>query len=245
MKNLALSGVCIVVIVCVGVLQGRMSERWSKFPELTIYSAKLENVPVNFGDWKGEEADGPSELENKQAGNVGIITRNYRNTLTGAVVKISLACGRLNAVFDHRPDICYPTGNFDMDFQPREIQIQPADDGAKAEFKMTDFRPQKATIQSGPQRVYWSWSAPGGDWRTPSERLGFAGERAMYKLYVIRDITQFSRNQLNEETQEKDPCYQFIREFVPELRKVLTADAKLESARQKSESSAQSTGNAG
>lgn len=232
MKTLVLAGACIAGIVVVGVLQGRMSERWSKFPELTIYSAKLEDVPVNFGDWKGEEADGPTALENKQAGNEGIITRNYRNTLNGTSVKISLACGRLNSVFDHRPDICYTTGNFEMDFEPRKIGV-PLADGGTAEFKMTDFRPQKAGQNASAQRVYWSWSVPGEDWRTPSERLGFAGERALYKLYVIRDISNMTKVQLNEEAEAQDPCYQFIRDFVPELSKVLTADSKLEDARKK------------
>ena len=63
----------------------------------------------------------------------------------------------------------------------------------------------------------WSWSA-GGGWKSPDNpRLTFARSRALYKLYLIREMSA------PDERIEGDPSLEFVQAFFPELERALFA----------------------
>ena len=74
----------------------------------------------------------------------------------------------------------------------------------------------KKTGETTNLRLYWGWNAR-GEWEAaPAPRWQYRGEPFLYKLYVSRDISQ----QPNLAPQA-DASADFLRRFVPEMRKTL------------------------
>ena len=191
--------------------QGKWSERWGEFPELEIFAEQLKEVPLDFGEWKGKDAEASDEKILKIAGAAGELVRTYTNP-AGEQVRVSIICARLRDVFYHTPDRCYPAAGFEMQGEPvREVfDIN----GTEAQFFTTSFFKSEPT-GSHAERGYWSWSAD-GTWLAPSnEKLTFAGKRALYKLYVFGNVPT------SKERTDHDYCGDFIRAFVPVLQTAL------------------------
>jgi hypothetical protein len=87
--------------------------------------------------------------------------------------------------------------------------------GQEAQFFTTTFLKSEPT-GSHAERGYWSWMAD-GVWKAPTnEKLAFAGERALYKLYVFGTIPVVNRGRTDH-----DFCGDFIRAFIPALETAL------------------------
>jgi hypothetical protein len=83
-----------------------------------------------------------------------------------------------------------------------------------AEFWTARFRKDEAGAPLF-RRVFWAWSAD-GDWRAPDQpRLAFARHDALYKLYVVQEVSRTDGQAPEEE------CDDFIRELLQDLAKVL------------------------
>jgi hypothetical protein len=116
-------------------------------------------------------------------------------------------------VFYHTPDRCYPAAGFEMQSEPqREVFEVP---GGDAQFFTAAFLKSEPTGTQA-ERGYWSWTAD-GKWVAPSNaKLSFAGERALYKMYVFGTIPSSGK-----ERTDQDFCADFIRAFVPALNTAL------------------------
>jgi hypothetical protein len=205
-------GVAVAIMLVSGYVQGKWSERWGTFPELEIYAKQLEEIPKDVGEWEGQDAAKSDEKILKIAGAEGEMTRVYRNA-AGQEVRVSIICGRLQDVFYHTPDRCYPAAGFEMqgDPQPEVFEI----DNTTAEFLTTTFLKSEPTGTHA-ERGYWSWSAD-GKWIAPkSPKLEFAGQKALYKLYVFATIAPGSKIRASDE-----PSANFIRAFMPALERAL------------------------
>jgi hypothetical protein len=67
-------------------------------------------------------------------------------------------------------------------------------------------------------RIYWAWSRTPG-WEAPdSARVEYAGERALYKVYLIHDIAR------SGDSATEDPSVKFARIFLPEVTQRLYED---------------------
>jgi hypothetical protein len=208
-------GVAVVLIVVSAYVQGKWSERWGYFPELAEFAQRVGDVPMVIGQWKGEAIPEPTEAIKKVAGAVGSLSRTYRNS-AGDQVSIFIVCGRLQDVFYHTPDRCYPAAGFDMaDEIVRERIETPA---GIAEFYTTNFTKSEPTHTQN-LRLYWSWSA-NGPWSAPSTpKWSFAGQRALYKVYVVTPFTK------KEDNTDKNPATDFIRVLMPELQQAFFPNA--------------------
>ena len=188
--------------------QGKWSERWGSFPELAIFAEQLEEIPMNIGEWQGEDNQKSDERILQLSGAAGELVRTYRNA-AGEQVQVMLMCARFRDVFYHTPDRCYPAAGFEMQSQPQRDVI----DGAH--FFTTTFLKSEPTGTHA-ERGYWSWSAD-GEWLAPTnEKLTFAGERALYKLYVFGAIPASE-----DARAEHDYLSDFIRAFMPALETAL------------------------
>jgi hypothetical protein len=203
----------VVILVVTAFVQGSWSERWGTFPELQLYAKQLERVPMDFGDWKGEDAEKSDSNILKVAGAEGELVRVYQN-VSGQSVRVSLICARLRDVFYHTPDRCYPAAGFEMmgDPQPEVFEIG---NNETAEFFTTTFLKSEPTGTHS-ERGFWSWSGD-GKWIAPKNpKLKFAGQKALYKMYVFAAVPPGVKKIAAD-----DYCVDFIRAFVPVLNAAL------------------------
>jgi hypothetical protein len=201
------------LVVGGGVAHGLVTDRWSA-PEKEDTSW-LERVPMTLEEWDGTQAaQDRNELPQASSGNT--ILRRYVHRASGAAVTLFLTAGRAGPIVAaHQPDSCYPGAGFTLasPLTKRTVAI-----GQRShEFRVATF---SKTERASPLhvRVYWSFGGS-GDWRAPdSPRLAFAGQRRLYKLYVIRQLAKAA------EPLDDDPAIPFLRALAPELEKALFTD---------------------
>ncbi len=193
----------LALIVFGGLVQGQWTGRWSTSRELEEAVAALDRIPLDFGDWQGRSL----ELDPQQVaqGEIdGYISRSYANRRSGAVVQILLVCGRPGPISLHTPDVCYRGAGFAPDADPADRQVEA---GPRAATMKTARFSKANSVTPQSLRISWAWNGAGA-WEAPGQprvRYGFA--RALYKLYVVRDVTSG-----DDESDEA-----FLREFLPVL----------------------------
>jgi hypothetical protein len=207
----------LVILVVSCFVQGSWSERWGNFPELQIYARRLGQIPLEFGEWKGEAAEATDEKILKIAGAEGEFVCVYQNA-SGQSVRVSIICARLRDVFHHTPDRCYPAAGFEMTSEPKPEVFEIGN--TTAEFFTTTFLKSEPTGTHS-ERGFWSWSAD-GKWIAPKNpKLKFAGEKALYKLYVFAAVPPGIKKAASRD----DYCANFIRAFIPVLEQSLRPSA--------------------
>lgn len=224
----------VVLIVITAIVQGTWTERWGQFPELALYAEQMKKVPMQIGDWVGE--DTPETDTNKRvlelAGAVGSLSRVYRNE-RNEQVSIFVVCGRLDDVFFHTPDRCYPAAGFETN---GEVTKQSIEIGSEvAQFKTAMFL--KADPGGNQNlRIYWSFNGS-GPWVAPDEhRWSFAGQRALYKIYVVAPASG------RDVSMDQNPAVDFIHVLMPELNKAF--EPALAEGRKASDVTGKSAGDA-
>ncbi len=206
-------GVIVLGVSC--YVQGMWSERWGTFPELKIYSDQLAQIPLDFGEWQGKNEEGSDAKILKIAGAEGELVRTYRNA-AGEEVRVSIICARLQDVFYHTPERCYPAAGFEMEGEPQQETFEIGN--TQAQFFTTSFMKSEPT-GTHKERGFWSWSAD-GTWVAPKNyKLQFAGQKALYKLYIFGalPVSKQQKSSTDEEYTRK-----FIRAFVPVLEDALS-----------------------
>jgi hypothetical protein len=204
------------IIIAAAILQGIWTERWGAFPELELYADQLKNVPMKIGDWTGEDLPPEDKRIMEIAGAVGSLSRIYHNE-HNEQVSIFIVCGRLDDVFFHSPDRCYPAAGFETS---SEVSNQSIEAGSEvAEFKTATFL--KADPGGNQNlRIYWSFNGS-GPWVVPEAyRWAFAGQRALYKIYVVTPANG------REQSEEQNPAVDFIRAAIPELNRAFAPALK-------------------
>ncbi len=205
-------GLAVAIILFAGVIQGWISERWGSFPELKLFSDQLAQVPTEIGEWKGEDGEKSNEKIRKISGAEGELIRTYRNA-NGEEVRISIICARLQDIFMHSPDRCYPAAGFEMQAPPEPVVVEIGN--GTAEFITTIFLKSEPTGTHS-ERGYWTWSG-NGEWVAPkTPKVAFAGQQhALFKLYVFTNDTG------KQKPGERDYCKEFIKVFIPALNLAL------------------------
>lgn len=183
--------------------QGMWSERWGEFPELQIFAQQVNAVPMTIGEWEGQDTGESGDRVKAISGSQAEFNRVYRNA-AGEEVRVMLMCARFRDIFYHSPDRCYPAAGFEMLNPPQQDVI------GDAQFFTTTFRKSDAATGTHDERGYWAWTSD-GRWLAPTnERLEFAGERALYKLYIFGTVPTSGKGR-----SDSDFCSAFIREFIP------------------------------
>lgn len=163
------------ILVASGIVQGRLTGRWSTSTDLSSAVARLDELPREVGTWKGEDAD-VDRATLQRAGIAGGVVRRYQDVRTGSTVMVMLVCGRPGPVSVHTPDVCYEGAGYELAAPPSALI--PGFLGA------TMVRPD--AVIADRLQVYWSWNAE-GRWAAPGNpRLAYGGRPYLFKLYVIR-----------------------------------------------------------
>lgn len=211
-RRLAVSVAAVALLVSSGLIHGYWIGRWSDSEALDAAVERLKRIPDTIGDWHGE----PLELDWRQlelAEIDGYISRRYKDRQGGRDVTILLVCGRPGPISVHTPDICYRGLGYVPAESPSHSVFKRGHDGPAAEFLAATFERNRTTTPQS-LRILWSWNAE-GKWEAPNlRRLRFASRPALYKLYVIREASQFG----GTDDAEVGP---FLRLFLPALGEAL------------------------
>lgn len=213
----------VLAIVGLTIPQIVMSDRFAGANFSAEQQAKLlDNVPMEFGDWVGENMAIDKETR-RTAGAIGAVSRNYRNSRTGEDVKLWLIVGHARVISAHTPDICFRSSGFTMRAPENSKHPFAFEGQSPAQFWTNTFVKEDAT---GRQlvRVFWSWYNPSGEsqdgrvhWEAPTNsRWHFGNTRAVYKMYFTSNMRD------PKETTEQSPCVNFAREFLPIVDEALT-----------------------
>lgn len=194
-----------VAIIACGTVHGLWTNRWQLSDEPARSAAKLQQVSMSLGDWEGEP--GGTKLARDMA---GALFHRYRHRQTGQVVTVFVVCDRPGPVSIHTPDVCYEAAGYEVT-KPTRFTA-PQDGGA---FWTARFHKKRADA-GGDLRIFWSWNAGQGWQAADDARLSFARFPALYKLYLIYEVT-------GEENLPDSPPVRLMQQLLPELQRALGA----------------------
>jgi hypothetical protein len=170
----------------------------------------MAEVASVLGDWEGEPLETTPQLTD---GIAGYLYRRYVNRQSGRSITVALFCGRSGPMSVHTPDVCYAGGGYTVGASVKH-SLNTGSSPAPADFRTAPFFKTSSADRSQ-LRIFWSWNAT-GSWTVPDNpRFAFASRPFLYKLYVIREMTDSS------EPLEGDPCLEFMGQFLPELQRCL------------------------
>lgn len=201
-----------IVLVGTGVVHGLWTDRWSEPADLSAAAQRLEQLPTTIGAWRGADV----EMEkNANTGLTALIARRYVNATTGKSVTVLLGCGRPGPVCTHTPDVCYAGSGFEVE-KPQRFRLTSKSDDAPPEFWTARMVRERQTGKMH-LRIFWSWHGSEGWKVADNPRLSFAGEQVLYKMYLIREMTQ------PDEPIDGDACVEFMRELLPAIRQTVVS----------------------
>ena len=201
-----------VLVLLDGALGGYWGGRWTTNEQLATAAAKLERLPLTCGDWQGERQEIDAKVL-ERAGFSGYALRQYKNQ-RGDIVTVLLACGRAGPLSVHTPEVCYGGQGYAVSgsakqWTPAEEENAPA----AAFWKAVFARPNPTSPEQ--LQVLWSWNKNGVWMASDHPRWTFAGTPVLYKLYVTQTFVP------HKEGAEGEACQEFLREFLPEIDKLL------------------------
>jgi len=200
-----------VLVTASGVLHGLHTDRWKPSGGVAEAAQRLPLVPARVGEWRCEDQTLDAEAA-ARAGIKGHIYRTYRNERTGATVTLLIVCGRPGPISVHTPDICYEGAGYEPMGSPALRQFQFAD-GRTQPFWSLRFR--KPGVTAGQLEVLWAWNG-GAGWIAPDNpRIATARYRALYKLYISREIPPATRPEKGA-----DPASEFLAVFLPQVERI-------------------------
>jgi hypothetical protein len=205
-RILVIASACVVLIAS-GMVHGLWTDRWSDQSDLAAAAQKLELLPMTIGAWHGSTV----EMEkDPHSGLAGMIARRYVHETSGKTVTLFLACGRAGPVCTHTPEVCYAGNGYEVE-KPQRFQLPSATAQAPPEFWTARFIKERASGKIH-LRIFWSWQASEAWKIAENPRLSFAGEKVLYKMYLIRELLQ------PDEPLEGDPCVEFMQAVLPIMR---------------------------
>jgi hypothetical protein len=195
------------LIVC-GIVHGLWTDRWAPAVDAAAVAARFDSLPLAVGDWQGEEL--PVSAREIQ-GLSGYLARRYVNSQTGDAVTLALMCGPPRVVSVHTPDACYAASGYEVATPGKATPPGPS---PHVEFWTTEMVRTRAAEQTR-LRIFYAWNAA-GDWvASDNPRVAFAGTRALFKLYLLRELPS-ANGALAD-----DPCFDLFERLQPELQQCL------------------------
>jgi hypothetical protein len=210
-------GVAFVFILTTGVVHGLWTNRWNPSPALEQAAARLDRLPLDIGDWRGQDEDlnaihvAIGEIKSYKL-------RRYIHKESKEIVSLLIVCGPPGPISVHTPEICYQGLGFRVQSTEDHFAVPATENSPGGDFKTAVMQKETATgIEH--LRVMWTWST-GVEWTAPEHpRWKFGRERALYKVYVSRHM-----GQSNEKFNASDPGVMFAQELLGVLDKHLRGE---------------------
>jgi hypothetical protein len=213
MQRVLIVASAFAVLVASGAVHGVWTDRWSDQGDLAAAAQGLNQLPMTIGVWHGSNVEMATD---PNTGLAGMIARRYANAANGKAVTLFLACGRSRAVCTHTPEVCYAGSGFEVE-RPTRFVLPSSTAQAPPEFWTARFVRERASGKTH-LRIFWSWH-DGQSWKVADNpRLSFAGQKVLYKLYLIREITQ------PEEPTDGEACVEFMQDLLPVFQRSVLLD---------------------
>ena len=204
---------CLLLVastVAVGVVHGRLTQRWGVRPDMIGAARQLEKVPEVAGDWKMVSNDklDPKAAEMLQC--TGQLNRIYQNDKTGDRISVFVILGPMGPTAAHTPDICYSSRDYDI---TRERQVWKIDLPDNSSHDFWDLRLAANNLDKSPLRTVYAWTNS-LTWEAPSSpRFKYGGSPYLYKVQVAGPPPKDE-----EDGKNYDACRDFLMNFLPQLR---------------------------
>ena len=114
-----------VITVVIAWFSGVLSGRWETlFHGLNEARTALKALPLQIGDWRAEQE---GELDESSINMLRIrdsyIFRSYRNTVTQAIVHITLMVGPAGKITVHTPEVCFGGKDYEKESLRTSVPI--------------------------------------------------------------------------------------------------------------------------
>jgi hypothetical protein len=200
----------VVLVIVAGLVHGFWTDRWTVSHAPAEAAARLAKLPLTVGEWEAQPLKGEAKSTEAIAGE---LNRRYVHRKNGSEVTVVIFAGLPGPVSIHTPDVCYGAAGFKVE-SPARYRLAAEDGSPGGSFWTADLHKARVT-QELHQRIFWAWTAR-GTWQAADDpRLAFAGERVLFKMYLVRPMHSPS------EPIEGDACLQLLRELLPQLAKNL------------------------
>ncbi len=177
------------LIIGMGVVHGRLTDRWGVPQNVVQTAERLQAVPIQIEEWSSTELP-ISDKQLLAAGAEGYLSRAYQfggdAPEDGAMTQVMIVCGRPGPIALHEPTVCFV--NAGMQQRQTEELTSVTSGSGEHEFMVSDF--QEAGLAGTTWRTYWSWSTNSRKWEVPPDpRRAYAGEDYLYKIYFLVPVT--------------------------------------------------------
>jgi hypothetical protein len=217
MRQHILTSLAAVLILLGGAVHGYMTHRWARPVEIRRAVAFLPRLPLRIGEWDGSDVQpNPDQLRQLDKAECDAwLMRRYVNQRTGEAVSLLAVCGRPGPIATHDPRACYGASGINQ-VGSIDRQAFPAAGGAEEAAFWSGIFHQTGSVSPMSLSIAWSFRAR-DRWEAPDDpRVASAGYRALYKIYVIREIA------LNDGRAVQDPVSrQFIQALLPALERTV------------------------
>lgn len=201
----------LAVLVVSGVVHGLWAERWGPSTLLQEAAARVDQVPLEIGDWQAQ-VDDADPAAFTQAGAQSYWARSYVNPRLHTTLHVILMCGRAGRMAVHTPEVCYRGAGFEIEAKPEVWTVQSPASAELGTLWTAQF--SKGIGRGADLCLYWGWNA-GGPWQAAANpRWQFGGEPFLYKLYLSHAASGDFATQTARD---------FMGLFLPELRTALLA----------------------
>ena len=195
-----------------GVVSGRLDNRWGQTTDLVGAGQRLQELPEQFGPWVRQASQPVNSDIMEMLQCAGGLHHIYRSRDTGDVVSMALFVGPPGPMSVHTPEVCYSLAGHVQKENASRFKIRESG-SAEEYFWSVTFKSND--LQGGLLRVAYGWNS-GHGWTAPDQpRFAFGGEAKLYKLQVASSVAT------QAELSERDPCLEFLRDFVPVANKRL------------------------
>jgi hypothetical protein len=198
----------VALVLLSGALAGVWANRWGLSMSTREAAERLQSVPLALEGWEVHEMT-LTDAEQRVGEIEGYLHRRYVNRATGAVVSVLVLCGRPGPISVHTPEVCYGGGGWE---QLAKSRWSPG--AGPFEFDVLDMRKQGPTT-STQLRLYMAMGSRGA-WSVPKRpRLAFAGQSALFKIYVTHEAPNLA------ESVDQGPAVELLNALMPRLQEKL------------------------
>jgi len=174
----------------------------------------LKQLPQTLGEWHVQEG-GEKSLDPEVAQIAGCtddVIRTYTHADTGVSVTVLVLFGPAQALFSHRPEVCFPSAGYQMVATPatREVKIAP---GSVAAIRSEVFAREREKRRTHEEVLY---SFRHGDrWSPDVENAwkDFRHNPSMFKVQVQRPVSETEQRDVN------NPSEQLLAILLPEIER--------------------------
>jgi hypothetical protein len=196
--------IALIVLVFGGLgLANALKPSPGQSEEATLVQAKLDALPMTIGDWKAEASTiPPKQLVVAEA--QAHLSRIYTNAKSRSSINVMLLYGEPGPLGAHTPETCYAGAGFKQLGTPSVKSVA----GRSADYWSGNF--ETGGDVTSTVNVNWTWGTDGVWKASDNPRFDFAGQTAIFKLYITRTLPR--------KDSETNPVEEFLPEFLKQLQ---------------------------